>query len=258
MTVNSSRDDGVAVIALDRPEALNALDRATARELIEITDELGGDSSVRAVVIAGAGDRAFCAGADIAEMGTLAAPSDFLAFVQLLDRATGAFAAMDKPTVAAVDGVALGGGFELVLACDFCVLGERARLGLPEIKLGLLPALGGTQRTIRRPPEPLALRLLMVGDPLDAATAHRHGLCEQPVPWGQALTAALEVAHRLAAGPPLALAAARRLARDGIGLDLPEAIALEQSVVSELFGSADAAAGISAFLGKRPPDFTGA
>jgi enoyl-CoA hydratase/carnithine racemase len=257
MTVTLSRDVGVAVVTLDRPDALNALDRFTANELIDVTDALAADSSVRAVVVTGGGTRAFCAGADIAEMGTFAGPADFLAFIQLLQRATGAFAALAKPTIAAIEGVALGGGFELALACDFRVVGERARLGLPEIKLGLLPGLGGTQRAIRQLPGSVAMRLLMVGDPLDASTAHRHGLCEEPVPAGEALAAALELAHRLAAGPPLAMAAAKRLAREGIELELPAAIALEQTVVSELFGTADAAEGIAAFLAKRPADFTG-
>lgn len=257
MTVTLSRDDRVALVTLDRPEALNALDRATATDLIDITADLAADSSVRVVVISGAGSRAFCAGADIAEMGTFAGPEDFLAFAQLLERATDGFAALAKPTIAAVDGVALGGGFELALACDFRVVGERSRLGLPEIKLGLLPALGGTQRAIRQLPRSVAMRLLMVGDPLDAATAHRHGLCEEPVPVRLALIAALELAHRLASGPPLALAAAKRLAHEGMQLDLVAAIDLEQSVVSELFGSANATEGIAAFLAKRPAVFIG-
>jgi enoyl-CoA hydratase len=251
------RDGRTAVMTLDRPAALNALSRSLASELREHACALAADRSVRAVVVTGAGERAFCAGADIAEMSELAGADEFHAFIVALEAAVAAVAAMPQPVVAAVDGVALGGGFELALACDLRVVSEASRFGLPEVKLGLLPGLGGTQRAIRMLPPAVAARLLLLGDPLDAAEAHRHGLCEPPVPRGTALAVAVELAGRLAAGPPLAHAAAKDLMRDGPLLPLADAIQCEQEVGRRLFATADAAEGVSAFMEKRVASFEG-
>jgi enoyl-CoA hydratase len=251
------REGHVAVLTLERPDALNALSRAVADDILAATAGLAGDSGVRVVVVTGAGGRAFCAGADIAEMGALSGADDFFSFIGHLERAVAAIATLPQPTIAAIEGLALGGGLELALACDFRVVSDTARLGLPEVKLGLLPGLGGTQRAIRMLPRAVATRMVMLGEPLDAATAHRYGLCEAPVAVGDALRAARELADRLAAGAPLALAAAKRLIRDGAELPLTQAIQLEQDVGRRLFASSDAVEGVTAFLAKRVASFEG-
>jgi enoyl-CoA hydratase len=256
-TITVERDGRTAVVTIDRPRAHNALSRAVAGELDAAATVLAEDRSIGAVIVTGAGDRAFCAGADIAEMGQLASGDEFHEFIGMLERAVAAVASLPQPTVAAIEGVAFGGGFELALACDLRVVSETAKLGLPEIKLGLLPGLGGTQRAIRMLPAAVATKLLLLGDAIDAHTAHRHGVCEEPVPAGAALAAARDLAARLAAGPPLALAAAKQLVREGRELPLRAAIELEQDTGRRLFATADAAEGVAAFLQKRVASFEG-
>jgi enoyl-CoA hydratase/carnithine racemase len=157
--------------------------------------------------------------------------------------------------IAAVEGIAFGGGCELAMACDLRAVSTRTRFGLPEIKLGLLPGLGGTQRTIRMLPASIALRMLITGEPLDAETAFQVGFCERPVDPGGALADALRIAESLCTGPREAMAAAKRLVRAGTELDLAAAMALEREVGRELFGTDDGREGVAAFLEKRPPAF---
>jgi enoyl-CoA hydratase len=247
--------DGIALLTLTRPEVHNSFNTAMADQLLQLASELADDRSVGAVVITGAGEKAFCAGADIAEFGALGSPQAFHGFVTRLSGAVEAIAALPQPVIAAVEGIAFGGGCELAMACDLRTVSTRTRFGLPEIKLGLLPGLGGTQRSIRMLPGSIALRMLITGDPLDADTAYRVGFCEQPVEPGRALTDALRVAETLRSGPRQAMNAAKRLTRDGAELDLSAAIALEQQVGRDLFGTEDAREGIAAFLQKRPPAF---
>jgi enoyl-CoA hydratase/carnithine racemase len=253
--VRVERDGPVVVLTLDRPRALNALGTAMADELGAAAATIAADRGVRAVVVTGAGDRAFCAGADIAEFGALASPEQFHAFIARLALGVEALAALPQPVIAAVEGLALGGGCELAMACDLRVVGANARFGLPEIKLGLLPGLAGTQRAIRLLPGAVARRMLLTGEPITAAEAHAHGFCEPPVPAGDALAAARSLAATLAAGPPDALAAAKRLVAEGAELDLAAARTHEQLVVKDLFGTADGREGVQAFLGKRAARF---
>jgi enoyl-CoA hydratase len=247
--------DGVALITLDRPHVHNSLNTAMADELLVLAAELADDESVPSVVVTGAGGRAFCAGADIAEFGSLATPDDFHAFVQRLGAAVEAIAALPQIVVAAVEGIAFGGGCELAMACDLRTVSERSRFALPEIKLGLLPGLGGTQRAARMLPMSVATRLLVTGEPLDAHDAHRFGFCEEPVAAGGALAAALDVARAISFGPAAALVQAKRLLRDGPTMSLADAIVLEQEAGRHLFGTADAREGVTAFLEKRSPQF---
>jgi enoyl-CoA hydratase/carnithine racemase len=247
--------DGIALVTLTRPEVHNSFNTTMADELLQIASELAEDRSVGVVVLTGAGEKAFCAGADIAEFGALGSSEAFHGFVTHLSSAVEAIAALPQPVIAAVEGVAFGGGCELAMACDLRTVSTRARFGLPEIKLGLLPGLGGTQRSIRRLPGSIALRMLITGEPLDAETAFRVGFCEQPVEPGGALDAALHVAETLRTGPRRALAAAKRLVRDGRELDLAAAMALEREVGQGLFGTDDGREGVDAFLQKRPPAF---
>jgi enoyl-CoA hydratase len=208
------------------------------------------------VVIAGAG-KAFSAGADISELSTLDGPRAFADHLRHFTDVFGRLQALLKPSIAAIDGMALGGGFELALACDLRVGSRRARLGLPEVKLGLLPGAGGTQRLARMLPPGLAKQLLMTGEPLDGAAAHRLGLLNELVDDGEALPAALRLATTMSALPPLALAAAKALVDEGGPLPLCAGIAIERDTVAMLSTTADAAEGIDAFLAKRAPSFHG-
>jgi enoyl-CoA hydratase/carnithine racemase len=172
-----------------------------------------------------------------------------------LSRAVEAIAALPQPVIAAVEGIAFGGGCELAMACDLRTASERTRFGLPEIKLGLLPGLGGTQRAIRLLPAGVAARMLLTGDPVSAVEAHLVGFCEPPTPAGGALDAAITLADRLSQGPRHAMAAAKHLIRHGRELTLDEAIALEQETGRRLFSTDDAVEGVRAFLDKRPAVF---
>jgi enoyl-CoA hydratase len=250
------RRDGVAVVTLARPERLNAIGRATLAELGAALDDLDHDRSTGALVITGEG-RAFSAGADLTELEQLRGRDEFARFLRDFTDVLARLEEHPTPSIAAIDGVALGGGLELALACDLRVASDRARLGVPEVSLGLLPGAGGTQRLPRLVPRGVAVEMLMTGRPLDALTAHRVGLVNELTGDAPALDAALRLGRELAAGPPLAQAAAKRLVRDGLGLALPDAVALERDVVSGLFATEDAAEGIAAFREKRAPRFSG-
>jgi enoyl-CoA hydratase len=246
----------IARVTLARPDRLNAIGRDTLRELDEILRDLERDHDVRALVLTGEG-RAFCAGADIDELSQLAGPADFAAFVREFTDVLARLEAHPLPSVAAIDGAALGGGLELALACDLRVASDAARLGVPEVRLGLLPGAAGTQRLPRLLPCGIALQMLLTGAPLDAVEAHRLGLVNELTGDDPALVGAERLARELAAGPPLAHAAAKRLVQEGASLALTDAVTLERDVVSGLFGTADAAEGLAAFREKRTPTFHG-
>ena len=250
------RADGVAVLTLDRPDRLNALSSALALELADLVGRVAHDGSIGAIVVAGAG-RAFCAGADIDELATLSGPSAFAEFVHGLTDALDVLAQCRKPSVAAIHGVALGGGLELALACDLRVAEEASRLGVPEIRLGLLPGAGGTARLPRLLPPGVARQLLLTGEPLLGVDAYRLGLVNELASPGKTLEVATALAARLAALPPLALAAVKRLSEEGPTLSLAAAVALERDTVSALFGTEDRAEGVRAFLERRVPRFRG-
>jgi enoyl-CoA hydratase len=244
----------VALLTLDRPGRLNALGSDSARQLQDALDTIEADPALRAIVITGAG-RAFCAGADITELDRLHSPTDFARFVQGLTDALDRLAASPVPSVAAINGLALGGGFEVALACDLRLAAPRTQLGVPEVKLGLLPAAAGTQRLARMLPAALAKQLLMTGEPLTAAQALAYGLLNDVV--DDVVSSALDLAGRLAEGPPQAIAAAKRLVDVGLTMPLAAGIVLERETVAGLFATEDRAEGIAAFLDKRPPRFGG-
>jgi enoyl-CoA hydratase len=246
----------VAVVTLDRPDKLNAIGAHTLRDLDGVITALESDSGVGAVVITGDG-KAFSAGADIAEMSSFDHPHDFSVFIELMTDVYDNIERLPKPSIAAINGIAFGGGFELALACDLRVMAESARVGLPEVKLGLLPGGGGTQRLARAVPAAVAKRMLMTGDPMGAADAHRFGLANEVTPVETVVDRAVELAAQLANGPALALAAAKRLVDNGRSMPLSAAIAYERETVSMLFGSADGIEGVRAFVDKRPPKFIG-
>jgi len=246
----------VAVLTLNRPDRLNALSTATVDELDAALSTLSHDDAVRALVIAGNG-RGFCAGADLAEIESFKVANEFHRFVGRLTEVFAHLQHLPKPSVAAVHGFALGGGLELALACDLRVAERGAKLGLPEMKLGVLPGAGGTQRLPRLIPAGIARQLILTGDPIDAERGYQVGLVNEVADQGQALPVALRLAGTLAEGAPLALAAGKRLI-DSITAELDAGIGFERETVSTLFTSEDRAEGLRAFRERRPGDFRGA
>ncbi len=251
------RDEGpVALLTLNRPKALNALNQPLLQRLAERLREVGADPNVRAVVLTGSGEKGFVAGADIAEMADYdAATAQHFALI-----GQGIFsriASLGKPVIAAVNGFALGGGLELVLACDFAIASQKAKFGLPEVTLGVIPGFGGTQRLARLIGRQNALRWILTGDVHSAEEALRLGLVTQLVEPEQLLPVALEIAQRIATRGPVALAAARQVVDQGWDVPLADGLRKEAAAFGKLFRSQDQKEGMAAFLQKRPAKFLG-
>jgi enoyl-CoA hydratase len=245
---------GVALVTLQRPEALNALSFALLDELATALEMLDADRTCRAIVITGSGDRAFAAGADIRELepqtsATLTESSAFTTW----DR----FAAIGLPLIAAVRGFALGGGCELAMACDMIVAAEDASFGQPEIRLGVMPGAGGTQRLTRAIGKARAMELILTGRTMTAQEADAHGLVTRIVPAPATVDAALELASRIAAMPPLAVRAAKAAILDTEERSLGDGLARERAAFFGLFDTDDQAEGMAAFTEKRPPVWSG-
>jgi len=251
--IRSERHGPVELLTLNRPKALNALDRATLEELLDCCERLGADTSVRAVVLTGEG-RAFAAGADIAEMRGLDA-QQAEAFSRLGHAAMDALESLAAPTVAAVNGYALGGGCELACACDWIYASETARFGQPEVKLGLIPGFGGTGRLVRRVGSAWAKELVLGGEPIDAETALRIGLVNRLFAPDALLESALDAAEKIAGKGPLAIAAAKRVMLQGQDADTRTAHALEQAAFGLISAGAERVEGMDAFLQNRDPSF---
>lgn len=254
--VLSERRGPVALLTLNRPEALNALDRALLECLADRTAEIAADPGVRAVVLTGAG-RAFAAGADIAAMREMSAVEGE-AFSRLGHRVLASLEELAAPTVAAVNGFALGGGCELACACDWIYAAARARFGQPEVNLGLIPGFGGTSRLPRRVGVGWARELVMTGEPVSAEVAERIGLVNRVFEDADALLdAAVKAGETIAAKGPLAVARAKRLLHQTPDADLRVAHACEQSAFGAVFATEDCREGMGAFLEKRNPEFRG-
>ncbi|MFI5291695.1 MAG: enoyl-CoA hydratase-related protein [Candidatus Limnocylindrales bacterium] len=244
----------VALITLDRPEVLNALDAETMRQLAETLEGLDVDDGCRAIVITGAGERAFAAGADIREMAdatptSLARANSFARWERIRR--------IRKPIVAAVRGYALGGGCELAMACDLLVAADDAVFGQPEIKLGVMPGAGGTQRLTRAFGKARAMDVILTGRNVTAQEAEAHGLVTQVVPREAVVPTALELAARIAAMPPLAVMAAKEAVNRAFELSLEAGLEFERRNFFLLFGSEDQREGMAAFVEKRKPEFKG-
>ena len=245
---------GVALVTLDRPRALNALSFDLLDELATALESLDADPSCRAIVITGAGDRAFAAGADIRELAeqtptSLVADGRFEAWDRI--------AAIGLPLIAAVRGFALGGGCELAMACDMVVAAEDATFGQPEIRLGVMPGAGGTQRLTRAIGKARAMELVLTGRTMSAQEADAHGLITRVVPAEATVDAALELAARIAAMPPLAIRAAKASILDAAERSLADGLARERETFFRLFDTQDQAEGMAAFTEKRPPVWSG-
>lgn len=243
----------VMLVSLRRPEARNALRNQTLRELAAALDAAGRDDTVRAVVIAG-DDRYFAAGADIKEMAALG-PID--AVTDVRPQYWKRIAAFDKPLIAAVNGYALGGGCELVMHADIAIAGRGARFGQPEINLGTIPGAGGTQRLIRTVGKPLAMKMILSGEMIDAPAALAAGLVAEVVEDASTRARALEIATVIAAKSPLAVQLAKESALRSFELGLDAGLAFERKSFSLLAASEDRREGIAAFFEKRPPVFKG-
>ncbi|WP_188196207.1 enoyl-CoA hydratase/isomerase family protein [Nonomuraea sp. SYSU D8015] len=244
-----------AEIELDNPP-MNVVSHEVTARLREALRAVEADERTRVVVLHGAGDRAFCAGSDIAEFEDLhgRVAEGKLLLEKLVYRQV---AKLRVPSIAAIEGYALGGGLELALCCDLRIAGERARLGLPELKLGVVPGSGGTQRLPRIVGPARAKEIILLGEILDAATALSIGLVNRVVRAGSALAAAREMAETIAARGPVAVQTAKSLIDQATERTLDDGLALELDASEKIFSTQDALEGARAFLSKRPPTFTG-
>ncbi|MCC7283728.1 MAG: enoyl-CoA hydratase/isomerase family protein [Acetobacteraceae bacterium] len=245
--------EGVALVRLNRPEARNALSVPLRRELAAAFTVLAADEAIRAAVLTGDA-RAFAAGADLAEMADLDVRGAMARPTQALSAPIEKF---PKPLIAAIEGACLGGGLELALMADILVAGEGARLGLPEIKVGVLPGNGGTQRLPRLVGRPAAMLMLLTGEPVGARRALEMGLISELAPEGGALDRALEIAGRVGAMPPIAAMLIKELVNEGAEASLPAAQTMERRAMALLFATDDRQEGVRAFLEKRRPVFRG-
>jgi len=248
--------EGLATVTVNRPEVLNALNTAVLKELRSALQNLAHDPAIRAVILTGAGEKAFVAGADIQEMLDLT-PMQMREFSRLGQEVTHLLQQMPKPTIAAINGYALGGGCELALACDLRLASEEAQIGLPEVSLGIFPGFGGTQRLPRLVGRGKAAELLFTGDRIDAAEAERIGLVNRVVPSPELLAAAEAVARRILSRGPVAV----KMAKEGLNRadesPLSEGLRYESEAFGLVAATKDRAEGMQAFLSKKKPEFTG-
>jgi enoyl-CoA hydratase len=254
-TLLVERRGRVAVITINRPQKLNALNIQTRAEGAAALDELREDESVRVVVITGAGEKAFVAGADIAEFeGRTAVTQRDVMTARSLFTAVDTF---PKPVIAMINGFCLGGGCELALSCDIRIAGENARFGQPEINLGIIPGGGGTQRLTRLVGEGKAMELILTGDMIDAHHAYNLGLVNIVVPAADLEAKTMELANRIAEKSPVALRMAKEAVKTAARANLDEGLRREVDLFALCFSSADKDEGVRAFLEKRKPEFKG-
>ncbi len=245
--------EGVALLTINRPETLNALSMSIRSALAEIVTRLDANPEVRAIVITG-DDKAFAAGADLDELKKRTVHDTTFRSSRV---AWEAMEACRIPVIAAVNGFALGGGCELALHCDIIIAGESARFGLPEVKVGIMPGAGGTQRLLRAAGKFTAMRYLLTGDFIPAQAAREMGLASEVMPDADVLPHALKIASKIAALPPLSVDAIKEVVNLGADASLETALVLERKAFQLLFATEDRDEGISAFFEKRKPGFKG-
>jgi enoyl-CoA hydratase/carnithine racemase len=253
MAIDYKKEGRIAIFTINRPEAMNALNVETVRELHEAMLDFRDDPELWVGIITGAGERAFCAGADIKDWlpfnkehryDPWSAPPSIMRGIELW-----------KPLIAAINGLALGGGLEMALACDIRIAAENARLGTPEVTLGLIPLWGGTQRLPRMVPWCKAAEILLMGKPVDAQEAYRIGLINKVVPQAEVMATAREWAQVICQAGPLAVRAAKEAMISGYNLTLEDGLRLENSLGAYLYGTEDFTEGTKAFVEKRKPNY---
>jgi enoyl-CoA hydratase len=256
--ITFERRNAVALITINRPSTLNALDMDTLAALDAAVARAEQDAEIRVLVFTGAGDRAFVAGGDIADLNSRQGLAHYLELGERLHTVFRRIEMLDKPTIAAVNGWALGGGTELLLCTDIRVAAASAKFGLPEITLGLFPGAGGSQRLMRQIPLCKAKELMFMGGRIGAEEAERLGLINRVVQAEELMQAVFEMANAIAQKSPLVLKLLKRALADGDEMPLRAALRHEQAMIGLVLDSADAHEGCSAFLEKRPPTFRGA
>ena len=247
--VEVTKKNNIAVITMNRPEALNALNKAVFAEFEAALDDVEKDNDVYVVIITGAG-RAFIAGADIGEMAPMNV-AEGLAFSELGNRILLRVDLMEKPTIAAVNGFALGGGCEMALACDIRLASEKAKFGQPEVGLGIIPGFGGTQRLARLVGPGMAKQLIYTAKNIKADEALRIGLVNAVYPAQELLPAAEKLAGTIAKNAPIAVRACKKAINDGLQVDMDRAVTIEEKLFGSCFETADQKEGMGAFLEKR-------
>jgi len=245
----------VATLTLNRPKQLNALNAPLLAELSQALREMDDDPAIRAIVITGAGEKAFAAGADIGELNALPNAAAGAEKARLGQKVTLEIERLSKPVIMAINGFALGGGCELAMAGDIRIASDNAKFGQPEVNLGLIPGYGGSQRTTRLVGKGMAMFLCLSGDLIDANLALQIGLVERVVPQAELLPAAMKLAQTIASKAPLAIAACKRAINDGAHLPIDDALELEALAFGTLVETQDFKEGTSAFLEKRTPNW---
>jgi enoyl-CoA hydratase len=254
--VLSTIEGAIGIITINRPDKLNALDLATIEAMDSALTRLEDDPAVRVIIFTGAG-KAFVAGGDIADLNSRQGLAHYSEFAEPIHRLFRRIEICDKPTIGAINGWALGGGCELMLALDIRIVSDKARIGVPEITLGLFPGAGGTQRLIRQIPLCRAKELMFAGEHVSAEEAVALGLANRVVAAGELMAECKALAEKIAAKSPLALKMLKRTLAAGADMSLPSALAHEQVMISLVLDSQDAHEGCSAFLEKRDAHFSG-
>lgn len=254
-TIVVEKKGEIAHLILNRPEVFNAINEQMINDLRKAIETLGGDESIRVVIITGAG-KAFQAGADITELSGMN-PIKILGWNQGIVENFNALEKIKQPVIAAINGFALGGGLELALACTLRVASEKARMGFPEVKIGIIPGAGGTQRLPRLVGKGIAAEMILTGEMIDAQTAYRIGLVNEIVPHEELIKAAEELARKIIANSPIAVSMAKDAIEVGEELPLDAAIQYAQKNCITCFTTEDMKEGTRAFIEKRPPRFRG-
>ncbi|MCK4795674.1 MAG: enoyl-CoA hydratase/isomerase family protein [Desulfobacteraceae bacterium] len=255
-TLNYEKNEGIGIITLNRPESMNAISSEFIGELDQILDEIANDDEVSVVIITG-GKKFFAAGADIKEVIGLKTPIEAHRFVASAQSVFNKIESLEKPVIAAVSGLALGGGCELTLACDIRISADNAIFGQPEIKIGVIPGGGGTQRLPRLIGLGMAKELLYTGEPIDAQEAYRIGLVNKVVPVDSLIEEAKKMAAKIVRQPNLALRITKLVVNEGINMELKSALTHEARCFEWLFSTEDQKEGMKAFVEKRKPIFKG-
>jgi enoyl-CoA hydratase len=251
------REDGIAVVTINRPDKFNALNEEVVADISAAMDELAEDDEVRAIVLTGAGEKAFVSGADIGLLRDLESPQAAADHSRRGQALTLKIEHLPKPVIVAMRGYALGGGLELAMACDIRIAADSAKLGQPEMNLALSPGYGGTQRLPRLVGKGMAKLMLLTGDMIDAEEALRIGLVQRVVPGAELMTEAKALAHKLAEKSPLSMAACKRAVNLGLETDLERGLSIEAMEFGALSATEDYQEGTAAFLEKRKPVFKG-